>query len=83
MKFKCKIKNKYLEQILRGEKKTEYRQIESIILVDEQGKEYEFEVTDVYAYPSLYWLRKEYPDVPWKDELWRATIAIELGRRIK
>lgn len=83
MKLKCKIKNKYLEQILRGEKKTEYRQIESIILVDEQGREYEFEVKEIYSFPYVARLRKEYPDVPWKDELRCSTIAIDLGDDVK
>jgi len=40
MKLKCKIKDKYMKQILEGKKKVEYRQVESIIFVDEQGEEY-------------------------------------------
>jgi len=89
MKLKCKIKDKYLKQILKGEKKVEYRQVESIIFVDEQGKEYEFEVKSIenvptHMYGGLYTdciLRKKYPDVSWDDDL--PTIAIELGRRIR
>ena len=81
MKLKCKIKDKYLKQILKGEKKIEYRQIESITFIDEQGKEYEFEVKDVTdVFLAVNSLRKKYPDVPWDDNL--PTIAIELGRRI-
>ena len=89
MKLKCKIKDKYLKQILKGEKKIEYRQIESITFIDEQGKEYEFEVKNVEASKDIegirgsfiHWLKHKYPDVSWKDNL--PTIAIELGRRIK
>jgi len=88
MKLKCKIKDKYLKQILKGEKRLEYRQVESIIFVDEQGKEYEFEVEKVGTVSRDYGglgimqlLKKKYPDVWWKDNL--PTIAIRLGRRIK
>jgi len=83
MKLRAKIKNKYLKQILEGKKKVEYRQVESIILVDEQGKEYEFEVKRIGLTPSVEWLREKFPDVEWKDELRRTTIIIELGRRMK
>ena len=88
MKLKCKIKDKYMKQILEGKKKVEYRQVESIIFVDEQGEEYEFEVKELLKVPDdMYFisniddLRVRYPDVPWKDNL--PTIAIRLGRRIK
>jgi len=83
MKLKCKIKDKYLKQILKGEKKVEYRQIESITFIDEVGNEYEFEVNEVWR--LSYWtenmIKRKYPDVPWDDDL--PTLAIELGRRIK
>jgi len=82
MKLRAKILNKYMKQILEGKKKAEYRQVESIILVDEQGKEYEFEVKDVTdVFLAVNSLRKKYPDISWKDNL--PTIAIELGKRIK
>ena len=82
MKLKAKIKNKYLKEILEGKKKEEYRQIESIILVDEQGNEYEFEVKGISLVAGLDWLRKKYPDVDWKDEYRYSTIKIELGELI-
>ena len=89
MKLRAKILRKYLEEILRGKKKIEYRQVESIILVDEQGKEYEFEVTYVqdsrrcatYPLGVLWYVKRNYPELQWDDNL--PTIAIELGRRIK
>ena len=89
MKLKCKIRDKYLKQILEGKKKVEYRQVESIIFVDDQGKEYEFEVKDVEAPKDIdgirgsfiHWLKHKYLEVPWDDDL--PTIAIRLGRRIK
>jgi len=88
MKLKCKILNKYMKQILEGKKKVEHRQVESIIFVDEDGKEYEFEVKDVKKVSNDYsglvireMLKQKYPDVPWDDDL--LTITIELGREIK
>ena len=83
MKLRAKIKNKYLKEILEGKKKEEYRQIESIILVDEQGNEYEFEVKRVGLAGSLDWLKQRYPDVEWKEELRWNTIVLELGKRLK
>ena len=82
MKLKAKIKNKYLKEILEGGKKVEYRQIESITLVDEDGNEHEFGVIDVRVLrPSeKNLLKKTYPDVEWKDNL--PTIGILLGKRL-
>ena len=85
MKLRAKIKNKYMKQILSGRKTVEYRQIESMVLTDEDGNEYEFEVKDIenmtYYYFFLPELMEKYPDVPWKDDL--PTIEIVLGERIK
>ena len=78
MKLKCKIKDKYLKQILNGEKKIDYRQIESITFVDESGKEHEFEVRDIYLTVYSSWLKNSYPDIEWKDNL--PTIGIKLGK---
>ena len=83
MKLRAKIKNKYLKEILEGKKKKEYRQIESIILIDEQGNEYEFEVKRVGLVGGLDWLKQQYPDVEWKEELRWNTIVLELGKRLK
>jgi len=73
MKLKCKIKDKYLRQILSGKKKVEYRQVESIIFVDEQGNEYEFEVGDIWQANTYEAdkIKRLHPDM------------FELGRRIK
>ena len=90
MKLRVKILRKYLEQILKGEKKVEYRKVESIIFVDEKGNEYEFEVKGINAACKGYsnWsedyielLRKIYPDISWNDNL--PLLEIKLGRRIK
>ena len=87
MKLQAKIKNKYLKQILEGKKNVEYRQIESIVFVDEQGNEYEFKVNKIFNIPqdtyilTINDLRMLYPDVPWKDNM--LTIGIVLGERIK
>jgi len=81
LKLRAKIKNKYLKQILSGEKKQEYRQIESIILEDESGNEYEFEVNNIIVLPRyiIDALKYDYPDIEWDDSL--PVLAIELGNR--
>ena len=82
MKLKCKIKDKYLKQILNGEKKIDYRQIESIIFVDESGKEHEFEVKGItLVVLDDGYLKENYPDIEWKDNL--PTIGIRLGKKIE
>ena len=80
MKLKCKIKDKYLQMILQGIKTKEYRQVESIIFVDEQGKEYEFEVISIIPAVTSH-LMEDYPDIDWKYNL--PSLQIELGKRIK
>ena len=94
MKLRCRIKNEYLKDILEGIKTIEYRQwikhqqIESIIFIDEQDREYEFEVKSVKTVDKDYGgedvlklLRKKYPDVPWDDDL--PITAIRLGKRLR
>ena len=81
MKLRAKIWKKYLDKILKGEKKWEYRQIESIILECE-GKEYEFEVLGIETLPPL--IAKELfkqHNLSYDENL--VTIAIRLGRKIR
>jgi len=83
MKLRAKIKSKYLDQILYGLKREEFRQIESIILIDEKGRECEFEVKGVVQihHRLLDHLRRGYPDIPWDDKL--ITVRIDLGKLIR
>lgn len=81
MKLKGKIKPHYLEQILRGEKPVDYRQIESIILVNEaDGSEYEFKVEGIEEVKPK-WLKQWQSDIDWKNGL--VTVGILLGKRIR
>jgi len=80
MKLRAKIKSKYLDQILCGLKGEEYRQIESIILIDEKGRECEFEVRGIKQLSTKHIkeLKKRYKDVKWDDNL--LTVRIDLGK---
>jgi hypothetical protein len=72
MKIAAKIKAKYLDQILSGEKKVELRQFESITLEDENGRKAEIEIKYITIEGNVFFdekTRKQYPDVPWKDGL--------------
>lgn len=83
MKLRCKIRQKYMEEILKGRKVYEYRQIESIVLEDAHGREYEFEVKDIkiLSRRNIEALKLNFPDIEWKDDL--ITIRIRLGKRLK
>lgn len=82
MKLTAKIRTKYLNEILSGEKPAEFRQIESMILIDEHGNNHEFKVTDIgICCPlSIDHLKKKYPDIPWNRNL--TTLRIHLGDKI-
>jgi len=59
----------------------DYRQIESIILVNEaDGNEYEFEVEGIEEVKPK-WLKQWQPDIAWKPDL--VTVGILLGKRIR
>lgn len=84
MKIRAKVFSKYLDQLLSGEKTKEFRQFESMILTDENGREAEFDISSVIKDGNVYAdlkLRKQYPDVPWIDG--KKIYTIYLGKRIK
>ncbi len=59
----------------------DYRQIESIILVNEgDGREYEFEVEGIEEVKPK-WLKRWQSDIEWKPGL--VTVGILLGKRIR
>lgn len=71
MKLHAKIKSKYLDQLLSGEKVYEYRQFESLTLTDENGRSEEFQVGYVGIVESnqhLQSIKDEYRDVNWIEE---------------
>lgn len=80
MKLKAKIKSKYLDQILHGLKREEFRQIESVTLIDEKGRECEFEVKGIkqLSPKHIKELKKCYKDIKWDDNL--LTVRIDLGK---
>jgi len=80
VKLRCKIYPKYLDLILNGKKKHEYREVEGIEFNDGKRKVLVeiasiHEVHEDYAKP----IRKKYPDVPWQN---KPMIEIELGKVI-
>jgi hypothetical protein len=84
MKLRAKVNSAYLDQILEGTKKIEYRQIESMILVDENQREVEVEaiqvvrVHDVKEYDKII---VDHPNVPWDPEM--CIHKIYLGEVLK
>ncbi len=75
MKLRAKISPKYLDQIVRGEKAWEYRQIETITLVCPDGRIAEFGVgrLDIVSAEIV---AKYHPDVPW--DLKKPVLAMKL-----
>ena len=85
MWLKAKIKSKYLDEILSGRKRVEYRQVEGLELSDGKRivkckvirlniyncgtKSYLLQVMD---------LQSKYPDVEWNEEL--PILVIYLGK---
>ena len=82
MKLHAKIKSKYLDKILSGEKTCEYRQFESIELRDEGGRTAEFDIVriDNVADPYLEVVR-DHPDIDWDED--KPIYKIKLGKQIK
>jgi len=82
MKLKAKIKKEYLDAILSGEKGWEYRQFESIIFVDEKGREIEFEIRHIRMVDSTdeTLIRRVYSDIPFLPD--KPIFQIFLGRMV-
>lgn len=69
MMLRARIKAKYLDRILKGEKKSEYRQIEGIELTDENGRVAVFGVRTISSYGrnKSEEIKAKFPDVPWSE----------------
>jgi hypothetical protein len=81
MRLIAKIFPHYFKQILEGEKKEEFRQMEEIVFVNAKtGEEIIFRIKGISKTNNLEELRKQYPDVPWKEDL--VTVKIELGEMV-
>lgn len=81
MNLKCKIYPKYLDEIIKGKKKYEYREIESIEF-DDGNRKIMVDVISVWGLSkfSAESTRGRYPDVPWQN---KPMIGIELGKKIE
>ena len=82
MDLECKIKAKYLDEILEGSKREEFRQFDTILFVDERGRRARFEIDYVFEveYTEEERIRESYPDVPWKVE--KAIYGFRLGKKV-
>lgn len=83
MKLRAKIKPKYLDDILSGQKDREYRQFESMVLTDANGRSAEFDINGISRMPNFIsknCIMDEYNDVPWDDR--KDIYEIVLGCRI-
>lgn len=72
MKLRAKVNSAYLNQILAGTKKIEYRQFESMVLTDENGRVAEIEVNNVRRVMEIEEdekIRADHPNVPWDEEM--------------
>jgi len=78
MILRCKIKPKYLNDILEGRKSIEYREIEAIEF-DDGNRKIAFNVKNIDNLIDTDFLKKNYPDVKWGDKL---KIRIFLGNVI-
>ncbi len=79
MKLTAKIRAEYLDQILKGKKRFEYRQLESITLTDELGRKVSCRIEGITPLSPRYnkKIRAKYPHVPWDDNLRIYEIAIK------
>ena len=77
MKLSAKIKSKYLDKLLSGEKTSELRQFEYLELTDEKGRKARFNIKnvehrgyhDTFCFHSLKTFDETYPDVKWDKTL--------------
>lgn len=72
MKLRAKVNAAYLDQILADTKKVEYRQFESMVLTDENGRVVEIEVNNVRRVMEIEEdekIRTDHPNVPWDPEI--------------
>jgi len=81
MKLYAKILPKYFQQLEKGSKITDYRQLETITFCNtETSEEITFEIKELWRPIQPEKVIKDYPDVKWDPD--RAIYAIDLGRRL-
>lgn len=82
MKLRAKIKSKYLDDILDGVKRNEFRQFESITLTDENGRcvEVEINLIEWLGNKQARRIIADHPDVDWDDG--KPVYRIELGEQL-
>lgn len=81
MNLRAKIWPKFLKQILRGEKKIEYRQLETITLIDSKtGREHEFDI-ESFGICTAHHAKDECPGIKWDSE--KSVLMIKLGKELK
>jgi hypothetical protein len=83
MRLIAKIFPHYFKEILDGEKKEEFRQLEEIVFVNSRtGEELTYEIKGIFVVrpEEVNKLKETFPDVKWKENL--VTVQINLGERI-
>lgn len=78
MILRAKILPKYLDEILRGKKSYEYREIEGIEL-DDGKRKITFEVLSIDENVTIDFLKKHFPDIKWGKS---PKIRIWIGNKI-
>jgi len=85
MKLVMKVLPHYFEAIQKGAKLTEYRQIETVVLINSKtGEEMEFEFAGISQVTGILKsaIFRDYPDVRWDKSkpLWAISL---LGKRLR
>jgi len=81
MKLYARILPRHFEQLEKGSKITDYRQLETITFCNtETGEEIEFEIEELWRPTDPGRIIREYPTIPWKKD--KPIYAIDLGRRL-
>lgn len=79
MKLYAKVLPKYFEELRENAKPVEYRQLESMILLNSETGE-EIEITNMRKNPHAPSIMEDYPDVNWDPD--KDIYEIRLGRRL-
>lgn len=81
MKLYAKILPKYFKEHEEGAKHVEYRQLESMMLLNsETGEEIEFEIVSMRKSAHSASIIEDHPEIPWKKS--KDIYVIRLGRKL-
>jgi hypothetical protein len=83
MRLSAKIKSNYLDDVLSGKKKCEFRQLEDFELVDENGRVAAFKIERINTLSDgqIHALKRKHKEIPWSKDT--PIIRIDLGERLR